>query len=110
MTELLAPAGNMEAFYAAILNGADAVYLGGKNFSARAFAENFDDSALSEVIRVAHFHGKKVYITVNTLVDDAELTQALEDISHWYLLGLDGLIIQDVGLLYRLRQIMPDLP
>ncbi len=109
MTELLAPAGSMEAFYAAILNGADAVYLGGKNFGARAFAENFDDSAMAEVIRVAHFHGKKVYVTVNTLLNDEEMIGALEYISQLYLLGVDAIILQDLGLLYRLRQIMPDL-
>ncbi len=110
MTELLAPAGNMDAFYAAILNGADAVYLGGKNFGARAFADNFDDEAIAEAIHAAHFQGKKVYVTVNTLIGDEEMGQALDYIAGLYQLGVDGILIQDLGLLYNLRRIMPRLP
>ncbi|MCR4963995.1 MAG: DUF3656 domain-containing protein [Firmicutes bacterium] len=110
MTELLAPAGSMEAFHAAIFNGADAVYMGGKDFGARAFAENFDDEAMEKAIRTAHFHGKKVYVTVNTLIADDEMGQALDYAARLHQWGVDGILIQDLGLLYHLRRAMPRLP
>ncbi|MCL1817160.1 MAG: U32 family peptidase [Clostridiales bacterium] len=109
MTELLAPAGNMEALRAAIANDADAVYLGGQQFSARAFAINFKEDELEEALRLLHFHGKKLYLAVNTLLSDRELQAALEFISKFYSLGLDAVIVQDLGLLKLIREFMPDL-
>lgn len=110
MTELLAPAGNMEALKAAIANGADAVYLGGQQFSARALAENFNEQELAEALRLTHFYGKKLYLAVNTLLSDRELQQALEFIAKYYSAGLDAVIVQDLGLLHLLREFIPDLP
>ncbi len=110
MTELLAPAGTMEAFKAAIANGADAVYVGGKQFSARAFADNFSDQELAEALKLAHFYNKKVYLAINTLLNDGELQQALNYIAHFYSLGLDAVIVQDLGLLTAIAKYMPDLP
>jgi putative protease len=110
MTELLAPAGNPEALRAAIANGADAVYLGGQQFSARALAENFTEDELAEALQLLHFYGKKLYLAVNTLLADRELQPALEFIAKFYSLGLDAVIVQDIGLLHLLRETMPDLP
>lgn len=73
--ELLAPAGNTEAFYGAIHAGADAVYLGGNRFGARAYAENFSEEELVACIRYAHLFGRKVYLTVNTLVKECEFSE-----------------------------------
>ncbi|MDO4732250.1 MAG: U32 family peptidase, partial [Bacillota bacterium] len=78
MTELLAPAGSMEALRAAVANGANAVYLGGKQFSARAFADNFTIEEIRAAVELAHFHGVKVYVAVNTLLSDAELPEMLD--------------------------------
>ncbi|MCL1905541.1 MAG: DUF3656 domain-containing protein [Clostridiales bacterium] len=110
MTELMAPAGNMDALKAAIANGADAVYLGGPQFSARALAENFSEEELAEALRLAHFYGVKLYLAVNTLLSDRELAPALEFIANYYKAGLDGVIVQDMGLLHLLRETMGDMP
>ena len=110
MTELLAPAGNMEALRAAIANGADAVYVGGKSFSARAFAGNFDDEELAEAVRLVHFHGKKIYLAINTLIADNEMEEALRYMKKVYEMGIDAAIIQDAGLWRLLRKALPDLP
>ena len=110
MTELLAPAGSFEALKAAIANGANAVYLGGKSFSARAFAENFTLEEIGEAVRVAHFHGVRIYVTVNTLIGDKEMVGALFYVSELYRLGVDAVIVQDIGLIDMLRQTLPQLP
>ena len=110
MTELLAPAGSFAALQAAIANGADAVYLGGKSFSARAFADNFTVEELKEAVRLAHFHGVMVYVTANTLVGDRELGAFLFYAAQLYRMGVDALIVQDIGLLDPLRQAVPGLP
>lgn len=107
--ELLAPAGSMTACRAALANGADSVYLGGKNFSARHSAENFSYDELRRVLFYAHSQNKKVYLTVNTLLDQRELESALHYIAEFYREGLDAVIIQDLGLLKALRQVLPDL-
>lgn len=108
--ELLAPAGGMEALVAAVENGADAVYLGGKLFSARASANNFDDGEIAEAIRYAHLRGVRIYLTANTLIDNGEMAEALKYIRKIYDLGLDAVIVQDLGLAALLRQMLPDLP
>lgn len=108
--ELLAPAGGMEALIAAIENGADAVYLGARAFSARGYASNFSEKELEEAIDYAHLRGGKVYITVNTLLKDGELKSAFELLSRLRELGTDAIIIQDLGLISLAKKFLPDLP
>ena len=107
--ELLAPAGNKEAFYGAIHAGADAVYLGGDKFGARAYADNFTTEELVECIRYAHIWGRKVYLTVNTLVKDKEWDQLYDYILPFYEVGLDGVIIQDLGVFLYLKEHFPGM-
>lgn len=109
MTELLAPAGSFEALKAAIANGANAVYLGGKSFSARAFADNFTLDEIGEAVRIAHFHNVRVYVTVNTLIADKEMVGLLFYVSELYRLGVDAVIVQDIGVIRLLRQALPGL-
>ena len=105
--ELLAPAGNYEAFLGAIHAGADAVYLGGTQYSARAFADNFDEDTLCRAISYAHLLGRKVYLTMNTLVKQQELEKVYSFLKPFYLEGLDGVIVQDIGLLSYIREHFP---
>lgn len=107
--ELLAPAGSREAFEAAIAAGADAVYLSGSRFGARAYAANFDDDALAQAIQDAHARGVSVYVTVNTLVSDDELPAVAEYLLFLYRIGADAILIQDHGVLSLARQIVPKL-
>ena len=107
--ELLAPAGSPEALRAAVQNGADAVYLGGRNFSARQYAGNFGEEELLESLRYCHIYGVKVYVTVNTLVHDRELEEALEYLRFLYNSGVDAVIMQDIGLIRAASEIFPDL-
>ena len=106
--ELLAPAGSMEAFIAAVQNGADGVYLGGKAFSARASASNFSKEDLEEVVSYGHFRGIKIYLTLNTLLDQGEVEEALNYIDFVYSIGIDVLIVQDLGLAKLVRENFPD--
>lgn len=106
--ELLAPAGNMECFIAAINAGADAVYLGGDKFSARAYAGNFDLNSIAKALSYAHLRGIKVYVTLNTLIKEKEFDEAKEYIDSLYIMGVDALIIQDAGLAYYLSEVYPD--
>ncbi|WP_010681056.1 DUF3656 domain-containing U32 family peptidase [Acetivibrio cellulolyticus] len=108
--ELLAPSGDWEAFLAAVENGADAVYLGGKLFNARQFASNFDGERLREAIRYAHVRGVSVYLTMNTLMSDEELSEGVLFLKEAYLAGVDGLIVQDLGFVRLVRSLFPDLP
>ena len=108
--ELLAPAGGWDALVAAIENGADAVYIGGRDFSARQGAENFDREEIARAIEFAHIRERKIYVAVNTLIDDSEFNQALDYIHELYQLAVDAVIVQDLGLLYALRKVMPALP
>ncbi|NTV88775.1 MAG: U32 family peptidase [Clostridiales bacterium] len=108
--ELLAPAGDMEAFRAAVENGADAVYLGGKLFNARQSAGNFEDEELGEAIRYAHVRGVNVYLTMNTLIDGSEMEQAVEYAGKAYYMGIDAIIVQDLGFAMLLRRSYPELP
>lgn len=107
--ELLAPCGSYESFLAAVNAGADAVYLGGREFGARAYAENFSEEELVSVIRQAHLFGVKVYLTVNTLVKDREFSRIYGYIQPLYEAGLDGVIVQDMGVLGFLKEYFPDL-
>ena len=110
MTELLAPAGSFAALKAALANGATAVYLGGKTFSARAFADNFTLEEIREAVRLAHFWDAKVYVALNTLVSDEEMMSAIFYAGELYRAGVDAVIVQDLGLLMLLRIALPDLP
>lgn len=107
--ELLAPAGNLEAFYGAIHAGADAVYLAGNRFGARAYADNFSTEELVGCIRYAHLWGKKVYLTVNTLVKESEFNELFEYLLPFYEAGLDGVIIQDIGVFAYLKEHFPSI-
>ena len=109
-TELLAPAGSKESFYAAMSAGADAVYMAAQKFGARAYAGNFTDEEIAECADVAHMYGKKIYLTVNTLVKDKEL----DDLYRFAESGVcdlcDGLIIQDLGVASFFRENKPNIP
>ena len=107
--ELLAPAGNAEAFYGAIHAGADAIYLGGSRFGARAYAENFSEEELVACIRYAHLFQRKVYLTVNTLVKESEFSGLYEYVLPYYRAGLDGVIVQDMGVFAYLREHFPGM-
>ena len=107
--ELLAPAGSWEAFVAAVENGTDAVYLGGRLFNARQFASNFDGEQLKKALDYAHVRGVNIYLALNTLVLDDEIKDAMAFAEEAYLAGIDGVIVQDLGLAGLLRQSLPDL-
>ena len=108
--ELLAPAGNMESFYGAVAAGADAVYLGGSKFGARAFAGNFTKEELLDGIKYAHLHKRKVYLTVNTLLKGNEIEELYDYLSPLYIHGLDAVIVQDLGVVQYIKKHFPDLP
>lgn len=107
--ELLSPAGSMESLKAAIYAGCDAVYLGGKVFGARNFASNFSNEELIEAIRFAHIYGVKVYVTVNTLIFEHEVSKFLEYIDFLHKNSVDAIIIQDLGMMDLVRQTYPNL-
>ena len=107
--ELLAPAGGKDALVAAVQNGADAVYLGGRQFNARRGAENFDSRELAEAIEYAHLRGVNVYVTVNILLADAELREAVRFLQAIYNAGADAAIVQDWGLIRLARLVTPEL-
>ena len=108
--EILAPAGSMEALTAAVRSGADAVYLGAENFSARGNARNFDREGLRQAVEYCHLAGVAVHLAVNTLLFDRELPQALELVQYACSLPVDAVIVQDWGLFRLLRQAAPALP
>lgn len=111
MIELLAPAGSLESFYAALDAGADAVYAGGSRFGARAYAQNFTQEELIQAIRHAHSRGKKLYLTVNTLMKNREMERDFFDyLSPYYEAGLDAVIVQDFGVLRFIQNYFPGLP
>lgn len=108
--ELLAPAGSYEGFEAAIGAGADAVYVGGAAFGARAYAKNFGEEELLRAIDTAHIHGKKLYLTVNTLLKNRELSEQLYDyLLPYYKEGLDAVIVQDLGVFKMIRERFPGM-
>lgn len=107
--ELLSPAGSMDALKAAIHNGADAIYLGGKKFGARAFAQNFSVNELIEAINYAHIYNVKIYITVNTIIYEDEFEDALDFIEFLYKNNVDAVIMQDIGLMYEAHKRFPGL-
>lgn len=108
--ELLAPAGSLESFYAAVNSGADSVYLGGKLFNARNYARNFDDEEMKHLVKYAHNKGVKVYVTMNTILKDIEITDALNYAAFLYENDVDALIVQDLGFLHSVKTYLPDFP
>lgn len=107
--ELLAPAGNYDALLGAVNAGADAVYLGGEQYGARAYADNFSRDEIISGIRLAHIYHKKIYLTINTLVKERELEGLYDFLLPFYEAGLDGVIIQDLGVLAYVRRYFPGL-
>lgn len=109
MKELLVPVGNMDSLKAAVMNGADAIYLGGKRFGARAFAGNFSDEEMILAIHFAHLYGVKIYVTVNTIVFESELEDVYNYCLFLHKAGVDALIVQDLGLMSLLKRRLPNL-
>ena len=107
-TELLAPVGSFDALKAAVQNGANAVYLGGKEFSARASANNFDRDELKEAVRYAHIRGVQVFVTANTLRKQNEIEEFLEYIKYLYDIDVDAIILQDIGMARLVKELLPD--
>lgn len=107
--ELLAPAGDMDSLVAAVQAGADAIYLGGSKFSARAYASNFDEENMKKVVNYCHLYGVRVFVTVNTLLKEDEVLEALEYVKFLYSIGVDALIIQDLGLVSLINKHVPKM-
>lgn len=106
--ELLAPVGSFEALKAAVQNGANAVYLGGKDFSARASANNFDRNELKEAVRYAHIRGVQVFVTANTLIKQNEIHDFVEYAKFLYDIDVDAIILQDIGMAKLIKKMLPD--
>ncbi len=110
LTEILAPAGSKESLAAAVNAGADAVYVGGNSFGARAYAENFTEEELLSAIDYVHLHGRKIYLTVNTLLKEGEMPLLYDYLAPFYERGLDAVIVQDVGVMDFVRDVFTELP
>ena len=108
--EILSPVGSWEMLEAAVKSGADAVYLGAKDFSARRNAQNFTVEELKKAVEYCHIRGVKVYLTLNILIKDNELKAAFELAKSAYNIGIDGIIVQDLGLSQILHKHLPNLP
>mgnify|MGYP003529222925 CR=1 FL=1 len=109
MKELLSRAGNMESLNAAINNGADAIYLGGKSFGARAYADNFSDEEMIEAIKYAHLYGVKIYVTMNTMITEELIKPFINYVDFLHRNNVDALIMQDIGMIDYVRQVYPNL-
>ena len=108
-TELLIPVGNQECLIAAIHNGADAVYLGGKKFGARAYSNNFNEEEMVKAIKLCHLYGVKIYVTVNTMIYNEEIKEVLNYLNFLYSNNVDAVIMQDNGLIELTRKLIPNL-
>ena len=108
--EILAPAGSFESLKAAVFSGCDAVYMGGTMFSARASAANFNEEEMREALIFCHERGVKVYVTVNTLIKESEIDGAVEYIKYLASIGVDGVLVQDMGLFRIIKNLVPDMP
>lgn len=107
--ELMAPVGSPESLRAAVQNGADAVYMGGKMFSARQYAPNFSSGELSQAVEYAHLHGVRVYVAVNILVDNGEIPELLDYLYTLYTSRVDAIIVQDLGTAALIRRLLPQM-
>lgn len=110
LPELLSPAGSLEAFEAAIDGGADAIYVGGASFNARANAKNFSDEELAEAVRLAHLYGVKVYQTVNIMIHGREISELLRAAERSAMIGVDAFIVSDLGAARLIHSHLPDMP
>ncbi len=108
LPELLAPAGSFDSLVAAVLGGADAVYLGGVRFGARAFAKNFGEDELPRAVSFCHMFGVRIYVTINTLIYEREMDEAFSYAKRLYDMGVDALIVADLGLAVRIKKELPD--
>ena len=109
ISEILAPCGNWDMVKASVSAGADAIYLGTKEFSARAYAENFTVEDVKEVVKYCHLRSVKVYVTLNTLIKQSDIHKAIEYVNRLYNIDIDALIVQDIGLAYLVNKFFPDL-
>lgn len=109
LSELLAPAGSYEVLVVAINAGADAVYIAGHRYGARAFAHNFTSEEIEDAVKYAHLNGAKIHVTVNTLFNSSEILEVLKYVQFLYRTGVDAVIIQDLGLVYLLKKFIPDM-
>ncbi|MBR3229570.1 MAG: U32 family peptidase [Bacilli bacterium] len=107
--ELLAPAGDMETLILAINSGADAVYVGGESFSARAFAKNFNKKELLEAVKFCHLYDKKLYVAVNTVIFENEIEKCLNYLKYLYEINIDAVIMQDIGMISLTKKLIPNL-
>lgn len=107
--EILAPAGSFESMKAAAMAGADAVYIGGNRFGARAYADNLEEDRMKEAIDYMHLHGKRLYMTVNTLMKDSEMKELFDYLNPYYMQGLDAVIVQDLGTFAFIKEHFPGL-
>ena len=107
--ELLSPAGDFESLQAAVINGADAVYLGTREFNARVNARNFSFEELGRAVNFCHNQGVRVYLTLNTLVKNSELPRFFDTLSKAYASGIDGVIIQHLSFVEIIKKNFPDL-
>ncbi|MDD6879136.1 MAG: DUF3656 domain-containing protein [bacterium] len=107
--ELLAPVGSEKALHYAVMNGADAVYLGGKLYGARSYAENFDKESIIKAIKFCHLYGVKIYVTVNTIIFDNEIEEFINYINFLYHNNVDAVIMQDKGMIKKVRELFPNL-
>lgn len=108
-TELLSPAGNMEALKMAVKYGADAVYIGGEMFNARAFAQNFNREKLKEAVNYCHLYDVKLYVTVNTVIFEDEIEKCLDYLKYLYEINVDAVIMQDIGMINLTKKLLPNL-
>ena len=108
--ELLAPAGNFSKLKTAVYYGADAVYIGGKSFSLRALSDNFTDEEIVEAVKYAHKRNVKVYVTVNIFAKNSDFDKAKEYFKFLYSVGVDAVLITDIGLIDLCKEVAPDLP
>nr|WP_281682104.1 U32 family peptidase [Finegoldia magna] len=109
ISEILAPCGNWDMVKASVRAGTDAIYLGTKEFSARAYAENFTVEDVKEVVKYCHLRNVKVYVTLNTLIKQSEIHKAIDYVNRLYNIDIDALIVQDIGLAYLVNKLFPDL-
>ena len=107
--ELLVPAGDINSFYAALNNGADAIYLSGKMFGARSYAKNFTSDELKTVLKLGKIYGVKIYVTMNTLVKENEVNDFLKEVEFLYSLGVDAILMQDFGMISLCLEKYPNL-
>lgn len=109
LSELLAPAGSYDILVVAINAGADAVYIAGQRYGARAFAQNFTSEELEQAVNYAHLNGASVHVTVNTLFNSDEILEVLKYVQYLYRIGVDAVIVQDIGLVYLINKFLPDM-